>query len=441
MARCRGRGGAGRAVRIDRSPDRETSRRHFLKFLVGSPLLAGAGLPFAGSGHRSGPEAGVVLDTAMLTEVMRQAQSARLIQSADEAVNVFDLQAVARENIPPSHYAYLATGVDDDATLMANRQGFADLRLNARRLVDVSTIDMSVELFGMRWPTPIIIAPCGSQRAFHADGEIAVARAARAKNHLQVLSTVTTTSVEDVTAARGAPVWYQLYPTSSWTITEALLRRAEGAGCPVVVLTVDLPVGSKRDSQLIGARADTRNCASCHADGFENFATYVRGKPMFDGLDVSGIPGLRTPGLTWDFIGRLKEATTMNVVVKGIMTAADARLCVDNGADGIVVSNHGGRSEDSRMATIAVLPEIAAAVGRRVPLLMDSGIRRGTDVFKALALGADAILVGRPYLWGLGAFGQAGVEAALEILRSELELAMQQIGAPSIVDIDRSFIG
>ena len=422
-------------------PDRETSRRHFLRFLVGSPLLAAAGLPFVGPEDLGGPASGDELDTAMLAEVMRQVQSGSLIQSADEAVNVFDLQAVARQRIPPSHYAYLATGVDDDATLEANRQGFADLRLNARRLVDVSTIDMSVELFGTRWPTPIIIAPCGSQKAFHADGEIAVARAARARDHLQVLSTVTTTSVEDVTAARGVPIWYQLYPTSSWTITEALLRRAEGAGCPVVVLTVDLPVGSKRDSQLIGARADTRNCASCHADGFDNFATYVRGKPMFDGLDVSGIPGLRTPGLTWDFIGRLKEATTMNVVVKGIMTAADARLCVDNGADGIVVSNHGGRSEDSRMATIAVLPEIAAAVGGRVPLLMDSGIRRGTDIFKALALGADAILVGRPYLWGLGAFGQAGVEAALEILRSELELAMQQIGTPSIAAIDRSFIG
>ena len=421
--------------------DRETSRRHFLRFLAGSPWLAGAGIPFVGRGNRFGGGGGSEIDRAMLAEVVRQAQSAPLIQSAAEAVNVFDLQAVARRNIPISHYAYLATGVDDDASLEANRQGFADLRLHARRLVDVTNIDMSVELFGTRWPTPIIIAPCGSQRAFHPDGEIAVAQAARTNNHLQVLSTVATTSVEDVTAARGAPIWYQLYPTSRWIITEALLRRAEGAGCPVVVLTVDLPIGSKRDSQLIGARADTRNCASCHADGFENFATAVRRKPMFDGLDVSAVPGLRTPGLTWDFIGRLKEATTMNVVVKGIMTAADAQRCVDNGADGIVVSNHGGRAEDSRMATISALPEIAATVAGRVPLLMDSGIRRGTDIFKALALGADAILVGRPYLWGLGAFGQPGVEASLEILRAELEIAMQQFGAPSLADIDRSFIG
>ena len=420
-------------------PTTATNRRHFLKFLAGSPLLAGAGLPFLAWGsdeRRSGGD----LDTVMLAEVMQQAQTAQLIPSAEDAVNLFDLQAVARQKVPPSHYAYMATGVDDDATLMANRQGFADLRLNARRLVDVSNIDMKVELFGTEWPTPIIVAPCGSQRAFHAEGEIAVARAAAAGNYLQVLSTVTTTSVEDVTAARGAPIWYQLYPTSSWTITQALLRRAEGAGCPVVVLTVDLPIGGKRDSQLIGARADTRVCASCHADGFENFATYVRGKPMFDGLDLTGVEDLNQLGLTWDFIGRLKEATTMKVLVKGIMTAADARRCVEYGADGIVVSNHGGRAEESRMATIAVLPDIATAAAGRVPVLMDSGIRRGTDIFKALALGADAVLVGRPYLWGLGAFGQPGVEAALEILRSEFEIAMQQFGAPSIADISRSFI-
>jgi isopentenyl diphosphate isomerase/L-lactate dehydrogenase-like FMN-dependent dehydrogenase len=208
----------------------------------------------------------------------------------------------------------------------------------------------------------------------------------------------------------------------------------------VVVLTVDMPIGGKRDTLLVGMRSDGRNCVPCHADGFTNFVTYVRGKPMFDGLDVSTLPGLDTPGLTWDFIGKLKEATTMKVVVKGIMTAADARLCIENGADGIVISNHGGRAEESRMATIAVLPEIAATVNGRVPLLMDSGIRRGTDIFKALALGADAILIGRPYLWGLGAFGQAGVEAALEILRAELEIAMQQFGAPTIADINRTFI-
>ncbi len=422
-----------------RPPTPATSRRSFLRFLLGSPLLAGAGLPFTGDGRAGGPPMAAV-DSVELANYLRRQQAAPLITAAEEAVNVYDLQAVAQERIPVAHYAYLATGVEDDATLDANRRGFADIRLHARRLVDVSRIDMSVELFGVEWPTPIIIAPCGSQRAFHDEGELAVARAAAAGNHLMALSTVTTTSVEDVAAARGAPVWYQLYPTSDWRITEALLARAEGAGCPVVVLTVDLPIGGKRDSLLLGMRADSRNCASCHADGFTNFVTYVREKPMFDGLDVSEVPGLDTPGLTWDFISRLKEATAMRVVVKGIMTAADARLCVEHGADGIVVSNHGGRAEESGMATIAVLPQIAEAVAGRIPLLMDSGIRRGTDIFKALALGADAVLVGRPYLWGLGAFGQPGVEAALEILRSELEIAMQQYGAPTLADIRRSFI-
>jgi isopentenyl diphosphate isomerase/L-lactate dehydrogenase-like FMN-dependent dehydrogenase len=272
----------------------------------------------------------------------------------------------------------------------------------------------------------------GSQRAFNPDGELAVARAAKTKRHLQILSTVTTTSVEDVSAARGEPVWYQLYPTSDWTVAEGLLARAERAGCPAIVLTVDLPVGSNRETLFRSQRVDTRDCRMCHQPGF---AGMVSRKPMFDGLDVTRVDDLVHPGTTWEFVKRLRDRTRSKLLLKGIVTAEDAALCAGNGIDGIIVSNHGGRSEESGRATIDSLPEVVAAVRGRLPVLVDSGFRRGTDMFKALALGARAICIGRPYGWGLAAFGQAGVEAVLQILRAELTTTMRTCGTPAIKDI------
>ncbi len=275
--------------------------------------------------------------------------------------------------------------------------------------------------------------------AFHPDGEIAVAKAAKAKGHLQILSTMTTASVEDVTAARGGPIWYQLYPTAKWAVTEALVRRADAAGCPVLVLTVDLPVISNRETASELARQDERDCAACHELGASTYFRVDR-KPMFDGLDTSGLRDLDAPALTWDFISRLRNVTRMKILLKGIVTREDAKLAVDEGVDGIIVSNHGGRAEESARGTIESLPEVVEAVSGRIPVLIDSGFRRGTDIFKALALGADAVAVGRPYLWGLAAFGQAGVEAVLDILRQELALAMRLAGATSIAGITRDFV-
>jgi isopentenyl diphosphate isomerase/L-lactate dehydrogenase-like FMN-dependent dehydrogenase len=398
------------------------SRRAFLRFLAGSPLLSLLGLPACadrGTGRR---------ESAGMSELEE------LVTSADEAINVFDLEAVARATLPPAHWGYLATGVDDDRTVRANREGLARLYLRPRRLVGVRNVDCSVELFGERWETPIFLCPVSSQRAFHPEGEAGTARAAASRGHLQLLSTVSSTSVEDVAAARGAPVWYQLYPTSDWNATQGLLRRAEGAGSPVVVLTVDLPVGSNRETAQRFRRRDTRDCSVCHQPGRSGFLS----KPMFEGLEVNG--GLMAPGLTWDFIGRLKDTTSMRVVVKGIVTREDAARCVRYGADGIVVSNHGGRAEESGRATIASLVEVVEAVRGRIPVLVDGGIRRGNDVLKALALGATAVGIGRPQAWGLAAFGQVGVERVLDILRSELELAMRLAGAPTIADIDRSLV-
>jgi isopentenyl diphosphate isomerase/L-lactate dehydrogenase-like FMN-dependent dehydrogenase len=403
--------------------DRSAYRRLFLKFLATSPLLV-TSVP----AWRSACAAASDAETGIPKRVS--------IAAPNEALNVFDFEAVARQKLPPAHFGYMATGVDDDATLRANREGFSKLQIRPRRLVDVSRVDTSTELFGVTWKTPIILAPVGSQKAFHPEGEIAVARAAGVRNHLQILSTAATASVEAVASARGGQIWYQLYPTDSWRVTQALMKRAETAGCPVLVLTVDLPAGRNTETQARFAKEDPRQCSSCHLPGWSGF---LRRKPMFDGLDVTGV-SLLSPALTWEFVRRVKESTKMKLVVKGIETREDAALCVSHGVDGIVVSNHGGRAEESGRATIECLPEVVDAVQGKVPVLVDGGFRRGSDIFKALALGAKAICIGRPYTWGLAAFGQAGVEKVLDILTREFELMMKHVGATSLAKVNRSFI-
>ena len=405
------------------SDEATTSRRMFLRFLAQSPLGAMIGLSVSCGGAASGPFV----------------RGETLISSPQEAVNVFDFQRVAESTLPSAHYSYIATGVLGDETLTANRTGFRKFQLRVRRLIDIGRIDLTTDILGTQWKTPIVIAPVGSQRAFHPEGEVAVAKAARSREHLQILSTVTTTSVEDVNKARGIPVWYQLYPTSEWRNAEALLKRAEKAGCPVLVLTVDLQGGSSRETLMRSIPADPRDCSTCHGAP-DDWVTYVQRKPMFNGLDVSDIKGLVMPNMTWEFINRIKDTVNMQVVVKGIVTREDAELCVKHGADGIIVSNHGGRAEESGRSTIECLPEVLEAVEGQLPVLIDSGFRRGTDIFKALALGATAVCIGRPYLWGLAAFGQEGVETVLDLLRAELEMVMRQAGTPSIDAIGPSQI-
>ena len=403
------------------------ARRALLRFLAGSPLVAGFSSPLLAAIEGLAGSQQVPVDAwgDAATVLSAAGASGPVITAPEQAINVFDLQAAAEATLPPAHYGYIATGVDGEETQLANRAGYAKLQLRPRRLVDVSRIDMSVDLFGERWNTPIVIAPCGSQRAFHEEGEIATARAAGARGHLQILSTVSSTGVEDVIGARGAPVWYQLYPSTVWAVTQGLVRRAQAAGCPTVVLTVDLPA-SNRETLARFARRDDRPCEVCHEP--------PRPKPMFEGLDNGATPddvGWRS----WDFIARFRDITPMRLLLKGLVTAEDAELAVRYGADGIIVSNHGGRAEPSGRATIESLSEVVAAVGGRMPVLVDGGIRRGADAFKALALGARAVMIGRPYLWGLGAFGQPGVERVLELLTRELEIAMKVSGTPTIADI------
>lgn len=409
-------------------------RRALLRYLAASPLLAAVGTLACTDDDDDETEA-VALDRRGTLGEPDQ-ELGQLVTQAEQALDVFDLRVTAERTLPPAHYGYIATGVDGDATLRANRAAFDHIQIRSKRLVGVERIDMSTTLLGTAMPTPIVVMPTGSQRAFHPDGELATARAAKARDHLMMLSTVSTTSVEDATAARGAPIWYQLYATSQWDITQKLLRRAEGAGCPVVVLTVDLPVSSNRLTLSRFIKRDRRQCSQCHADattyGRQN-TTYDR-KPMFDSTGMK--PEYWDTAMhKWEFVDRLKAATSMKVVLKGIVSAEDAEKCIAHGVDGIVVSNHGGRSDDGGRGTIDCLPEIALAVRGRIPIILDSGVRRGTDVFKAIALGADAVGIGRPYLWGLGAFGQLGVEAVLGILKRELSTAMGIFGTRSLAEI------
>ncbi len=407
----------------------DVDRRAFLRWMAASPLFLGLGACVDGtsSGVADAP-AGPIPGSAT-------PPPAPLPADARDALDVFDLERVAARNVPIAHWAYLQTGTDDEATLRRNREGFERLYIRPRRLVGVAKIDTRATLFGRDWPDPVVLAPAGSHRAFHPDGESGTARAAAARGNLMVLSNVASTAVEEVNEARGEPVWFQLYPSGSWNVNEALLRRVEAAGCPAMVVTVDNPGGANRITAERGRRADDRACASCHTEG--GMAPPV--KPNYRDLPKPDHPGGRD-ALTWDFIARLRDATRIKLVIKGIVTGEDAALCLRYGADAVWVSNHGGRTDPSGQATIDALPDVARAVGGKVPVVVDSGVRRGADVFKALARGASAVAIGRPYLWGLGAFGQAGVERTLEILHRELELAMRAAGTPSLADIRPGFV-
>jgi len=389
---------------MDNGPDHD--RRKFLGFLAGSPLLAAAWMQ---------------LPALKLT-------------SPDEAITLMDFEEAARRVLPPAHWGYMASGVDDDATLKANREGFQHFKLRPRRLVDVSRIDLRTEIFGTVWETPLFLCPVGGQKMFHRDGEVAVARAASAKKAVQILSTATSSMVEDVTMALGTPPWYQLYMPVKWEGTERLVRRVEAVGSPVLVWTVDLLGGRNLETAERYRRTDTRDCAACHATARGGRA--VEALPMMSGIDG----GMNPSAATWDYLDRLRKLTKMRLVLKGIETREDARLAREHGVDGIIVSNHGGRATETGRGTIEALGEVVDAVGGQIPVLIDGGFRRGTDVFKALALGARGVGIGRPYVWALSAFGQQGVERVLDILRAELQLTMRQCGTPSIKHITGSFV-
>ena len=385
---------------------RSHDRRLFLQFLAASPLAAAAAW----------------------------AQQAPALDAVGDVLTVMDFEEAAKRVLSPAHWGYMASGVDDDATVKRNREGFTRFGLRPRRLVDVSKVDLSVDVFGTAWPVPLFLCPVGGHRMFHREGELAVARAARAKNVVQVLSTATSTPVEDVAQARGTAPWYQLYMPNDWNSTERLVRRVEAVGCPVLVWTIDLLGGRNLETSERARRTDKGDCTACHSNA--RGGRTIAELPMFKGLEAAMNP----PAATWDYVDRLRKLTKMKIVLKGIESRDDARLAREHGVDGIIVSNHGGRALDSNRSTIEALTEVVEGAGTAMPVFIDGGFRRGTDIFKALGLGARAVGIGRPYLWGLSAYGQQGVERVLDILRAELQMTMRQCGTPSIRQITRAAV-
>jgi 4-hydroxymandelate oxidase len=399
-----------------------TARREFLKFLAASPYVAALG--------------GVAAFVQQGALAQRPQDAFNLVARPADALNVFDFEEVAHRNVLPGHWAYMASGVDDDLTLHANREVFKHVQLRPRRLRDATKVDMRVELLGTVYASPIFLCPTGGEKSFHPDGELAVARAAKARGALQFLSTATSTAVEDVNKALGRPVWYQLYAPSTWDACEQLLRRVEAAGCSVIALTVDNTTGRNSETYLRTRPKDLRQCTACHESAA---GPSIRERPMYDGINMTGVRNTN-PAMDWAFADRLRKFWKGKFFIKGIDTREDARLCLEHGIDGILVSNHGGRATETARATLEALPEVVAEVGNRIPVFVDGGFRRGTDVFKALALGARAVGIGRPLLWGLGAFGQPGVDRVLEILQGELKLAMGNCGTQTVADITSAYV-
>ena len=346
--------------------------------------------------------------------------------------NIAECHEAARDLLPAEVYDYYARGAEDEVTLHGNVAAFRDIHFRPRVLVDVSDVDTSLELLGQRLPSPVVLAPTALQRLCHADGELATVRAAGRAGHLMVASTLATTAVEEIAGAASGPVWLQLYVFRERALTEELVRRAVEAGCGAICLTVDVPVAGNREH-------DARNHFSL-GDRVEiaNFSGHLQ-KHFPEGFDGSGLEAFIAeqfdPSLAWDVVPWLKEVAGVPVVVKGIQHPEDAARAVDAGADAVVVSNHGGRQLDGAEPGIRLLPDVVASVQGRVPVLMDGGIRRGSDVAKALCLGANAVMVGRPYLWGLTLAGEDGVGRVLDILDSELRRTMALLGSASLRDL------
>ena len=380
----------------------QAARRRFLQFVAASPLAtfpAGYGWAFP---DRAQP------------------------QSVREVLNIFQLDEVCRRTLAPEAYHFIVDSADDGATKQANRDAYGKVQIRPRRLVDVSSIDTSVELFGKRYRSPIILAPVGNQQKVHPDGELATARAALKRKHLMICSMMTNASVGEI-AATGGDYWFQLYVSPNRKFSKKVMDDAAAAGCDTFAITID----GTGDRNLEASRwfAKTRDRSTpqqrVRIGNFENF---------------EGRRGIGDATMTWDDLAWFRDNTSLKLVLKGIVTHEDAKLCRKYGMDAVIVSNHGGRQEGNGRGTLDVLPEIVDELKGRMPVLFDGGIRRGSDAYKALAQGADAVCIGRPYLWGLGAYGQEGVDKCLAILQAELVRTMRFAGTTTLPAINSDSI-
>ena len=356
-----------------------------------------------------------------------------------DPVNISEFETLARERMSRQAFDYVAGGADDEITLAKNRAAFERITLYPRVLVDVSTVDTSTEVLGQRIAFPVLVAPIAFQALAHPDGELATARATSAAGTIMIASTLASFRLEDIAAAAPGPKWFQLYCCKERAATQQLVERAETSGYDAICLTVDV-------SRLGRRERDLRNQFTLPPEvvprNFEDAADFSESPQMERQSALAEyVADLLNDSLTWDDVAWIRSISKLPVVLKGILTREDASLAADMGVEAIVISNHGGRQLDGVPAGVDVLPEIAAAVGDRVEVLVDGGIRRGTDVVKALALGARGVLLGRPYVWGLAADGQAGVTKVLRMLRDEVELALALCGCPSVEAVSTGLVG
>ena len=415
------------------------ARRKLWGFLAASPLAA---TPTVASTIASLLASVPDRANAQSYDVLRGARRALgpdgVITQPGDALDLFEFEPAAKKAVlaqgAPAHWGYLESGVDGDVTRDANHTAYANYNIRVNRLIDVREVDPGLRIFGESWASPIFCCPVSSLGAYNPEAGVAVARAAGKRKQQMILSTGDNASIADVNKAHGSPAWFMLYPTDDWAVTQELVKRAEEAGSPAIVLTVDREGGRNTEELFRERRLDQRDCTACHKPGFAN---EVSRKANFAGIDVSKVTNLYDTGMTWEFVDRLRGIVKGKLLLKGIMTGQDAGLALRHGVDGIIVSNHGGRAEESGQATIGVLSEVVGAVNGRVPVLIDGGVRRGTDVLKALALGATAVGIGRPYVWGLASFGEAGVDRVLEVLNDEFLTIMRQVGALNIGEIGR----
>jgi 4-hydroxymandelate oxidase len=354
-----------------------------------------------------------------------------------EPINLYDYETIARGKLPAMAYDYYASGAHDELTLAENHAAYDRLKLRYRVLRDISRRSTATTVLGHPLSMPVIVAPTAFHMLAHPEGEVATARAAGSAGTLMILSTLSTTSIEDVMAAASGPVWFQLYVYKDREATKALVQRAEAAGCAALALTVDAQIWGRRERDVrnrfqLPPGLSVKNLMPA---GQEEFP-----KEVHDSGLAAYVASLFDQTLSWRDVEWLCGLSKLPVLLKGIVHPDDARLAVEHGAAGVIVSNHGGRQLDTAPATIEALPDVVEAVDGRIEVLIDGGIRRGTDVVKALALGARAVAVGRPVLWGLAYDGQRGVERVLELLRFEVDLAMGLCGCASVGEIDADLI-
>ena len=420
--------------------EREKHRRSFLKYLAASPVLT------AGAKSALAATAAEMPARPADPMVWWPQDPNFLVDKPEDALDVFELEAVAHKNMPPAHFGFMTAGADDDGGVRANRGDIAKFALRGRRLRDVRKIDQSVQIFGSTYASPFFFCPVGGEQLVHSDGVMGAARAAGRANTAQMLSTAASATVGEANKARnGAPVFFQLYNQANWEATKILITNAEKQGAKAMAVTVDTP-SNRKDTQFERSkRFDSRLCATCHTipdpKRPKNPGGLFEQAPQLKEVTPEmWAEGRKNPTpLTWELLKRMRDITKMEILLKGIMHPDDAAMAVKLGY-GIHVSNHGGRNEDTSASTISALPDILSVAKGKVPVFIDGGFRRGMDIVKALSMGATMVGFGRPWVWGLGAFGEAGVERVIQIIQAEIVAAMQQVGATTIKELTPNLV-